>query len=140
MATTRRFYARGFWVDKNFNPWITSIMIIVHIGLGSAIMAGGSIRFASVSYVPLNSFVAGEIWVWGMWILLSAVLMSIPFRWVNIIGLWLGMFWHIIWMACFTLALVRYDDAVSTAAPAYAGFAMICAALLTARLIEDTEG
>ena len=136
----KRFYARGFWVEKNLDSWITTIMIIVHIGLGTSIIVGGTERFSRPSYTPLLTFTHGQIWIWGLWILISAMLMGIPFRWINIIGLWLGMVWHIVWMAAFLLALIQYDTAVSTAAPVYGGLAMICAALLTARIIDTSGG
>jgi hypothetical protein len=137
--TRLKFYAKGFWVDQNLAQWLTVIMIMVHIGLSMAIVASDQGRFSSPSYEPIYHYVGGHIWVWGFIIFVSAVLMSVPFRWPNIIGLWVGMTWHTIWMSCFTIALIRYDTAVATATPAYGGFAMICTALLTARVIDKSK-
>lgn len=134
----RKFFASGIWVDRHLGQWITSIMIMIHIGLGIAIVAGGVERFARPSYDPLIEYVDGQIWIWTLVICGSALLMSVPFRWPNIIGLWVGMCWHVIWMACFSIAMIRYENAAATPVPVYGGMAMICAALLTARVIDKT--
>jgi len=136
----KRFFAHGEWVDKHLAQWITSIMIMIHIGLGLAILSGGEIRFSIPSYNPLIDYVHGDVWIWGIWICASALLMATPFRWLNILGLWVGMCWHIVWMAAFTIATVRYETAAATPIPVYGGLAVICAALLTARVIDKTEG
>ena len=136
----KRFFAHGEWVDKHLAQWITSIMIMIHIGLGLAILSGGEIRFSIPSYNPLVDYVNGQVWIWGVWICASALLMATPFRWLNILGLWVGMCWHIVWMAAFTIATVRYETAAATPIPVYGGLAVICAALLTARVIDKTEG
>ena len=133
-------YATGLWVDKHLSQWVTTIMIMLHIGLSMAIVAGGRDRFSVPSYTPLIEYTRGETWIWGVIIFCSAVLMSMPFRWPNIIGLWVGMGWHIIWMSCFTIAMVRYDNAAATGVPAYGIFALLCFALLTARVIDKPGG
>lgn len=135
----KRFFAQGIWVDKHLSQWITSIMIMVHIGLGTAVLAGGTVRFSVPSYNPLIDYTHGNIWIWGLWISVSALLMGTPFRWANVLGLWIGMLWHIVWMACFTIATLHYETAAATPIPVYGGLAMICAALLTARVIDKTE-
>lgn len=135
----RKFFPSGIWVETHLAQWITVIVIMVHVGLGSSIITGGVVRFSVPSYNPLLHYSHGHIWIWGLWILLSALLMATPFRWPNILGLWLGMFWHITWMACFTIAVIRYENAAATPIPVYGGFAMICAALLTARVIDKTK-
>lgn len=139
MMTHLKYFARGLWVDKHFAQWITTIMIMAHVGLGFTVMVGGVDRFSIPSYNPLIHYSFGYTWIWGIWILLSGVLMSTPFRWPNIIGLWLGMFWHLIWMACFTIATLNFPTAAATPIPAYGALALVCAALLTARVIEKTE-
>lgn len=135
-----RFYAKGPWVDQNLDPWVTSIMVMVHFGLGIAIIVGGLERFSLPSYAPLIDYTNGNTWIWGVLIILSAILMSTPFRWANIAGLWIGMVWHIIWTACFAISSIHYPTAAATPIPAYGGLAMICAALLTARVIDKSEG
>lgn len=134
-----KYFAKGLWVDRYLSQWITTIMIMVHIGLGIAVIAGGTIRFSAPSYNPLIDYTNGQTWIWGIWICVSAVLMTAPFRWPNILGLWLGMCWHIVWMAAFTIATLRYATAAATPIPVYGGLAMICAALLTARVIDKTK-
>lgn len=135
-----KYYAKGFWVDKHLAQWLTTIVIMVNIGLGIAVLAGGKERFTVPSYQPLIDYTHGATWIWGVWICISAFLMSVPFRWPNIIGLWLSVCWHIIWMAAFSTAVIRYADAAATPIPAYAGLAMVSAALLTARVIDKTGG
>lgn len=134
-----KFFAKGVWVDKHLGQWITIIMIMVHIGLGTAVLAGGIVRFSIPSYNPLIDFCFGHVWIWGVVIIFSAMLMSAPFRWPNILGLWLGMMWHWIWMAAFTIAALNYETAAATPVPVYGGLAMICTALLTARVIDKTK-
>lgn len=134
-----RYFARGLWVDKHFSQWVTTIIIMIHVGLGSVVIAGGVERFPYPSYDPLIEYSLGNTWLWGVWILISGVLISTPFRWPNIIGLWLGMFWHLIWMSCFTIAVINFPTAATTPIPMYGGMALLCAALLTARVIEKLE-
>jgi hypothetical protein len=133
-----KYFAQGFWVDKHFAQWITSILIMIQIGLAAVIVVGGVGRFSVPSYNPLVDYSNGHTWIWGVWIGLSAVLIGTPLRWPNIIGLWLGMVWHLIWMACFTIAMLHYDNAATTPIPIYGGMALICTALLTARVIEKS--
>lgn len=134
-----KYFAKGLWVDKHLSQWITTIVIMIHIGLGIAIISGGLSRFSRPSYAVLIDYTDGRVWIWGLVIMLSALLMSTPFRWLNIIGLWIGMMWHIVWMSCFTLATLRYETAAATPTPMYGGMAMICAALLTARVIDKSK-
>ena len=133
------YFAKGLWADRHLSQWITSIMIIAHVGLGSIILATGSRRFVPPTYDPLIDLTNDNVWIWGVWILFSGVLMSVPFRWPNIVGLWVGMFWHIIWATCFTIAVTESDRAAATPIPMYGAGAMICIALLTARIIERNE-
>jgi hypothetical protein len=140
MRKKLKYFATGIWVDKHLAQWITMIVIMIHIGLASAIITGGVRRFSIPSYRPLIEYSGGQTWIWGVWIFVAALLMSVPFRWPNILGLWIGMFWHIIWMSCFTIAILNYETAAATPIPMYGGLAMICAALLTARVIDKTKG
>jgi hypothetical protein len=139
MVEKMKYFAKGLWVDRHLAQWITTIMIIVHTGLSMAIVAGGEKRFSRPSYGPLIEYTHGHVWIWGIWIFVSAMLMGMPFRWPNMIGLWLGMSWHISWMSCFMIAALRYETAAATPIPVYGGFAMICAALLTARVIDKSK-
>lgn len=128
------------WGNEMAVRWITNIMVAVHIGLGVAVLAGGVVRFSYPTYQPLIDMVNGQIWIWGAWILGAAFLMTIPTRWPQIVGLWLGMCWHFMWGASFAYAMVNYPTAGSTAAVAYFGFALLDAALLTARIVERDGG
>lgn len=139
LVTYVKYFAKGLWVDRHLAQWVTTVMIMVHVGLAMAIVAGGSNRFSKPSYTPLIEYTHGEVWIWGVWIMFSGVLMAFPFRWPGIVGLWVGMVWHICWMSCFTIAALRYETAAATPVPAYGGFAMICAALLTARVIDKSK-
>lgn len=134
-----KYFADGFWVRKHLVQWVTTIMIMIYMGLGSVIIAGGINRFPEPSYQPLIDYSNGRIWIWGIWICIAGICMSTPFRWINIIGLWLGMFWCVIWMTCFTIAAIHFDSSATTPIPVYGGLSLISAALLTARVIERTE-
>jgi len=134
-----KYFATGLWVDKHFSQWLTTIVIMIHVGLAMVVIVGGVERFSIPSYNPLIDYSMGNTWIWGLWIGLSAILMATPFRWPSIIGLWIGMVWHVIWMACFTIAAINYSVAATTPIPMYGGLALICTALLTARVIENHE-
>ena len=140
MELMRRYFAQGDWVDRHLSQWITTIVIMTNIGLAMTVFAGGIARFSIPSYNPLINYTSGQVWIWGVWICVSALLIATPFRWLNILGLWIGMFWHIIWMVCFTMASIHYETAAATPIPAYGGLAMLHAALLTARVIDKTGG
>ena len=140
MVQRVKYFARGLWVDRHLSQWVTTIVIVVNVGLGSVILAGGVDRFAPPSYNPLVDFTNGRTWIWGVWILFSGMLMTTPFRWPNIVGLWLSVFWHTIWMSCFIVAVVNFPGAASTPIPMYAGLALLSTALLTARAIETHGG
>lgn len=140
MVQAIKYFATGVWVDKHLGQWITTIMIMGHVGLATAVFTGGLARFSIPSYNPLVDFTFGHVWIWGLWIFASGLLMSTPFRWGNILGLWLGMMWHWVWMASFIIAAIHYENAAATPIPAYAVLAMICTALLTARVIDKSEG
>lgn len=135
-----KYYATGVWVDKHLAEWVTIIMVMLHLGLALAVFIGGATRLSTPAYNPLIDFSSGEVWIWGVWIGVSAILMSVPFRKLNILGLWLGMVWHIIWMVCFIIAILSFETADATLVPVYGALAMFCAALLTARVIDKTEG
>jgi hypothetical protein len=128
------------WGNEFAVKWITNIMVSVHVGLGVAVLAGGAYRFPYPTYQPLIDIVNGETWIWGIWVLFSAFLMLIPARWPQIVGLWTGMCWQIMWTAAFTIAVIEYPTAGATAAVAYGGFALLDAALLTARIVERDGG
>lgn len=134
-----KYFATGLWVDKHFSQWLTSIVIMIHVGLAMVVVVGGVERFSIPSYNPLIAYSQGQTWIWGLWIGLSAALMATPFRMASIVGLWIGMVWHVIWMACFTIAALNYSVSATTPIPMYGGMALICTALLTARVIEKLE-
>lgn len=133
-----KFYATGVWVDTHLAQWFTMIMAMIHFGLAIAVFIGGVDRFSFPSYDPLVDYTRGQVWIWGVWIALSAVLMTTPFRRLNIAGLWIGMMWHVVWMSCFIIAAAHYTSAAATPIPIYGGLAMLNAALLTARVIDKT--
>lgn len=135
----KRYFAKGDWVAEHLAQWITTIVIVINACLAMAIWAGGLIRFPRPSYGPLIDYTDGEIWIWGALIFATVLLMSVPFRWPNMIGLWLSMLWHFCWMSCFLIAALEYNDAVVTPIPMYGGLAMISAALLTARAIDKSK-
>jgi hypothetical protein len=136
LQRTARWFVVGPLEERLVTQWVTAIMIAVHWGLGLAILVGGEKRFSLPTYQPLLDLVDGEIWIWGVIICTSAWLMMTPFKLTNILGLWLGMCWMIMWLALFVVSVINYPTSAATAMVAYAGFAMIDAALLTARVLD----
>lgn len=132
-------FFRSNWSEKHALIWVSNIMLWGHVALGVAVLVGGPHRFPFPTYQPLLMMVNGATWVWGAWILGAAALMTVPSKWPQIIGLWFGMVWHIMWCAAFAVAIVKYPTAGATAAVAYGTFAMIDAALLTARIVDRNE-
>lgn len=116
------------------------ILIMINVGVSIAVIVGGTARFSIPSYSPLIAYVNGETWIWGASLGFATLLMSVPFRLPNILGLWLSMIWYIIWMACFTIAVTQFPTAAATPIPIYGGLAMISAALMTARVIDKSGG
>jgi hypothetical protein len=115
---------------------VCNIMMIVHVGLGLAVLVGGEGRFSPPSYTPLIEMTNGHVWIWGAWTLLAAGGMMTPYKWGQVAGLWLGMFWMAMWAALFGVATFTYPEANATAMIAYGGFAAIDTALLTAKVLE----
>lgn len=131
-----RYYVVGAWEERLLVQWVTTIMIVVHWGLGLSILVGGTARFTVPSYQPLIDMTGGHTWVWGVSSMAAAALMMVPFKWPSVAGLWLGMVWMIMWTSLFAVSLVQYPNAAATPVVAYAGYAMVNAALLTARVLE----
>lgn len=136
LERTARYFVTGKQSEHLLTQWVTTVMIVVHWGLGIAILVGGPQRFSPPTYQPLIDLAMGQTWVWGVHIAISGLLMTVPFRWPQIIGLWLGMVWMIMWTVLFSVSVTQSPVSAATPAVAYAGFAMINAALLTARVIE----
>lgn len=134
-----RNFANSLWAEEHLLKWLTNAMIAVNVGLAMAVIAGGPQRFSLPSYQPLIDYSYGHTWVWGIWIGVSGSLMHTSFKWMNIVGIWLSMFWHIIWMSCFTIAAINYSTAAATPIPMYALGASVSAALLTARVVKQKE-
>lgn len=127
---------RTHWGIGHALQWIVNIMVAVHVALGVAVLAGGPQRFVDQTYQPLVNLTDGQTWIWGVWVLVAAFFMTIPNRYMQVVGLWIGMVWHIMWCALFAVSVIEYPTAGATAAVAYGGFAMLDAALLTARIVE----
>lgn len=139
LERTARYFVTAKRAEHLISQWVTTVMILVHWGLGIAILVGGKPRFSQPTYQPLIDMVHGQTWVWGAIIALAGLMMTVPFKWPQVIGLWLGMSWMALWTGLFSVSLVQSDTAAATPAVAYAGFAMINAALLTARVIEKSD-
>lgn len=139
LRKTRHWFVDGPVSEHIIVQWVTGIMIAIHWGLGLAILIGGRARFSLPSYEPLIHLVGGQTWIWGVIIVGSAWLMMTPFRWLNILGLLIGVAWMNMWMALFAVSVLHYPTATATAMVAYGGFAMIDAALLTARVLDKAE-
>ena len=139
MQRIMKFVMHNWGYEMAIN-WVYNIMVAVHVGLGVAILAGGPTRFPFPTYQTLIDMVDGQTWIWGLWILISASFMVVPDRWPQIIGLWLGMCWQIMWAVAFAIDLFHYPSAGATEPIAYAGFAMLDSALLTARVADRDRG
>jgi len=135
-----KYFVTDWFAERLLSQWVMCIMIIVHLGLCVAVVVGGAARFTIPSYEPLIEMSFGHTWLWGVWIGLSGWLMMFPYRWPNIVGLWLGMSWMVMWTGAFGYAMLLYPGAAATPVVAYAGFALIDSALLTARVVDKNEG
>lgn len=125
------------WNDQ-IVTWFTLIVAHINFGLAIAILAGGLPRMSSATYAPLLSYSHGQVWVWALIIAFSGGLILGRWKIANILGFWIGMVWHILWMASFLQALFQSPFASSTPIPMYGGMAAIFAALLTDRVIRKT--
>ena len=137
---TTKFLSKEVLVDSSLVRLILDILALTNIGLSMAILAGGTVRFSFPSYRPLSDFVNGYIWIWAIWIAFSAILMIIPFKISNLIGLWLSMFWHIVWTSAFVVAVISYPTAIATGIALHGGLALISAALLLAKALLYSDG
>lgn len=136
LEKNKSWFVVGSLGERVLTQWVTAIMMLVHWGLGIAILVGGPTRFPPPTYQILRDLVNGNTWVWGVSILFSAVLILFPFKWLNVTGLFIGVLWMNMWMAMFIVSDLNYPDAAATPVVTYAGFAMINAALLTARVLD----
>jgi hypothetical protein len=135
----RHWFVVGPLEERLLTQWVTAIMMLVHWGLGIAILVGGPARFTLPSYDILLTMVGGRSWIWGLTIMFSATLLLLPFKWGQVLGLFIGLVWMNLWMAGFAISVVYFPTAAATPEVAYAGFAMINAALLTARVLDKDE-
>ena len=124
------------WLERHFVQWITNTMILMHVGLAVMIFLGGPERFTPPTYQPLLDYTHNATWPWALWIGTSALFMLSRRPWISIIGLWLGMVWHVVWMSSFVIAMGNSLTAASTPIPMYGAGALICTALLTAKTLE----
>lgn len=129
--TWTRVHRRRF----DFVQTVYRSLIVTHVGLGVAILAGGVDRFPFPTYKPLLELTNGSVLPWGLWILASGVLMASHGWWANITGLGAGLLWMNLFSAMFFSA---YEDphSSSTAPIPYMGLAMITVALMTYKIIE----
>lgn len=123
------------WNDQVVN-WFTLIIAHVNFGLAVAVLAGGMPRMSSPSFRPLLSYSHGNVWVWGFVIAFSGGLILARWKSANVVGLWLAMVWYVLFTACFLKAVSDSPTAAATPIPVYGGFALLCAALLTDRVLR----
>jgi len=140
MFVPMRHFLTSAWGERTIMQWVANVMLIVHGGLGIAILVGGLGRLTPPSYDPIIDLVNGHIWIWGVWSIVVAVLLVVPLRWPNIIGLVFGMFWMYLWCGLFAIAIAKYPEASATAMVAYGGFALLDLGLLVVRVIDRDEG
>lgn len=133
-------YLTSAWGERTITQWVANVLLFAHSGLGICIIVGGIDRLTPPSYDPLIDLVHGEIWIWGVWSLVVSFLLVIPFRWPNIIGLFLGMVWMWLWTGMFAVAVTQYPTASATAIIAYASLGLLDLGLLAVRVIDRVEG
>ena len=104
----------------------------MHVGLAVMILLGGPERFTPPTYQPLLDYTHNATWPWALWIGTSALFMLSRRPWISIIGLWLGMVWHVVWMSSFVIAMGNSLTAASTPIPMHGAGALICTVGATA--------
>ena len=130
-------WLQSTWGDHILDRWINSAMVLVHLGFGLVLVYDDPLSFSADTYDPLRTISQGNFWLWGVVILFSGLLMATPYKWVNVVGLWIGMAWMVVWTALFLLALFHSQEASAIPAVACGGFALINTALLTSRVINS---
>lgn len=126
----------SYWSPEKVLEWLTHILSLIHVGLATSIIVGGFNRFNNPSMQPLIQYVNGEVEIWGVVIFVSGILIATPFKWVSVLGLWIGMCWHFIWMSSFVVAVHDKTNATATAVPMYGGLAIVCAIFLIAKVLD----
>ena len=122
------------------SPEVTTrrLMGLVHVCLGVAIVAGGDDRFPPPTYEPLLQWFDGQVWPWGVWTLLAGLMMLLGNqRWLLIGATWIAMAWMLCAAALFGVAVVKFDNAGSTAMVAYGGYALIDAYVLRRLVFQE---
>lgn len=124
------------WGNHLLDQWINTVMIMVHFGFGLVLLFSHPLTFGSKTYEPIVTLSQGHLWLWGVVIIFSGYLMAMPYKWLNVVGLWIGMAWMATWTSLFIWAVLSYPEASPLLVIACGGFAMINASLLTARVIN----
>lgn len=119
---------------------VNLLMGFVHAALGLTIIIAGEDNFDPPTYEPLVTFSFGHFWLWGITSIVIALLLNPHLgRRFNIVGLFFGMVWMIVWFSLFFVAVESNPDSAPTPMVCYGGFAMINAALPTAKVSEREE-
>lgn len=139
MFVPMKHFLTSVWGERTITQWVANVLLFAHSGLGIAVLIGGIDRLTPPSYDPLINLVHGEIWIWGLWSLVAGVLLVVPLRWPNIIGLTLGMFWMYTWCGMFVVAVTQFPTASATAMIAYASLGLMDLGLLVVRVIDRGE-
>lgn len=110
-------------------------LIAVDVSLGVAILVGGVPRFPAPTYTPHLELTDGEVWPWGVSILLAGLLMAVNGWWFNMTGLGVSLLWMNIFAFMFFAALEN-PQAGSTAPIPYMGFGLFIVAMMTYKVVE----
>lgn len=112
------------------------IMAIGEIFVGVAILIGGTDRFPYPSYQPMLDLSNGSVVPWGMVVIIAGVLMLVPHRFAQLVGLAVAFLWFNLFCVMFVVADIQYEHSSSTAPVPYAILALISVALMTLKVAE----
>lgn len=100
-------------------------LALVHVGLGTSIIAGGSRRFPPPTYDVLLDASNGHVWPYGLTFVIVGLALTSPDPRVLFFAHWAGVISMNIFAALFFLAMVKNEAAAATAWWAYFGLGTI---------------
>ncbi len=94
-------------------------LALIHVGLGTTIIAGGPLRFPPPTYDVLLGITGGRAWPYGMIFIITGIILTISHPKAIFIGHVVGIIAFNVFAALFFVAMLRSPTAAATAWWAY---------------------